>query len=123
MKNKTANIIFGLIFSILGLAAFGIGMKLILVPGVAPAELEKQALVNTGNCSKSLREMFKATTGDKIFTVREAGLQDAEVKLAKASLAISLCRGYELTKFCIGTGCKIEGMEMTLNPRKEFSGK
>ena len=118
MENKRANMILGSILALLGIIAWGTGLYLIMSPGVKEEDMERITAMNSTNCTQALRGVFGGVSGNSKLTVLEPGLADAEAKLVKASLGISMCIGYELESFCMGQACSVEGLEMTLRPAK-----
>ena len=118
MENKRANILLGLLIGILGVIAFSLGTYLMVKPGTTPEDEKRISARNAAICKKALKDVFGTYSGKITFTVMQPGLDDPEVKLLKASLAATACRGYEIKSFCIGQSCSLPGMEMQLGPKR-----
>lgn len=108
----------GILLLLLGWAGIGGGVWQILSP-VHPRGLDKTAVLakTRAACEESLKALSIGYSGQTSLTIAEAGLNDPYGSLARASLILLSCPGYELETFCLGTGCELSGMKMTIKPK------
>lgn len=108
----------GILLLLLGFAGIAGGVWQVFSP-VHPRGLDRTAvLAQTRNaCETSLKALAIGYSGTTSLTIAEAGLQDPYGALARASLILLSCPGYELESFCLGTGCDLSGMKMTIKPK------
>ncbi len=113
-----ANRFIGILLLLVGFAGVGGGAWLVLSP-VHPHGLDKAAILaqTRGACEGSLKALSIGYSGTLSLTIAEPGLQDPYGALARASLILLSCPGYELDTFCLGTGCDVIGMKMTIKPK------
>lgn len=105
-RQRVLNVLTGVVFALLGCAAYGAAAYLVLVPPKPILGVESLE-VDTKPCMQMLTRLGFQVTKQKVELRAEkrGGLENAERLLADASIGIAAC-GLPLTRFCMGTGCQ-----------------
>lgn len=118
LKRTRANTALGGTLITLGLLTYSFALYLFLSSPTPEVDVDQLRTQVEQNCKKVVDRLGFVSTGRSPLIISEGGLSDPYEKLARATVAIQSCLGYELREFCLGTACNVEGatggLRMTL---------
>ena len=105
-RQRTLNVLAGIVFSLLGVGAYAAAVYLIKVPP-EPVLGSHSTEIDVKACTQLLTRLgFQHSKLKTELRVEKKGdLADAERMMSDASIAIAGC-GLKITRFCLGTGCQ-----------------
>lgn len=117
---RKLNTVAGFLFGGAGVLCIGIAAWMAIHPQEPePHPVNLAPVIDKESCRQAFSQLgFFATTNGFDITAFEGGLEDPQLKLARASMAISACtgNGIALKSFCMGQACDREGITIVMGP-------